>query len=1236
MKKSLLLVLVIILVNATLSFGQSNLFPSSGNVGIGTVNPAYKLDAVGNSFYFGSHFNNTTSTNLNIGAGVNANSVINFGYYGTFDATIWNIGRWGADQSFRISNYGSGSEFNVLTALSSGNIGIGTTTPQFKLDLVGGKQRIYNGLSTNDYTNVAQHNGQFRIMNGLGTLQSKALEIALLDNGTGVIQANESGVGYNNLALNPVNGNVGIGTIDPKNKLDIEGGLTVNETHANGVRFSRSYDVHGHIYVDQSQGYLLNYMGYYGHKFQTSNGEAFRIAQNRNIGIGTTNPDAKLEVYGNSTEGSNFRATGNNARLIVDYNNTGYNYYDAGLHIFRNFAGSEKIRFDGNTGNVGIGTPSPNSKLEVKEGKIIAGTRMAVNGATVLESQYEQGSANGSLSVLGTNTSSGGWIMGYAVHPKANVYDKFVSSTPLSLGRSAIMVESDVRFMTASEQSLPIGIDIELSEKMRIANNGNVGIGTKTPETPLHLFGGPAMTTGWNKTLTLQATYPTIIFNSNSQKWGGIGYDFSSNMNFWVGGSSNELATTATAAMSITQNGNIGIGTTNPTAKLEIASTTGSGLKLSGLSQTNGQQGVPRNLGINDAGEVIVTNNNNPTTQPAPSNVSLTSLEKNVLFYAHKRFKCTQTGSAKLDENILFDGSFYPSYTSTAPTESDPTVILLEDLPQYHVQRGVWIGWSTRYWPSTKFKIEIFDTWNYSGNANYNKWITIADETNYSGSDYKVFLPTSSVYPVISKIRFTFYNGTGSDGRLGVSELFYMSPEASTAYDGLLAKFTPDGNLGVGTDNPTQKLDVNGTALLRNGNDGDQNTKNQLLFGWNGTPSYLHSIKTRHHSGIASGNAFDFYVWKKGVDGGNIVGTQHVMTLNGEGNVGVGTTTPFAPLHVVGGINSGIRLTGKSARFTLTDDVTNLWNIDNTGGTLRFFREDYNASSFGSNGQLDMVISKNGNIGIGIPNPTQKLSVAGQGVFTSSGASIDPGDGAGSAVRIGYSTAGDYGYILSNNTGIAGKNLILQSNGNGGNVGIGTLTPTSKLHVDGTFNLGGVFKSNDYGVSLEGASAGLFFYGTSDAKNRQYGLYHDRNTEKTVLRVNNNDNAFVFSKDGLLSIGATNMPTGYKLAVGGDIIAERVVVKLQANWPDYVFKTGYSLRPLSEIEAFVKTNNHLPDVPSEAEIKEKGIDVEHMNATLLKKVEELTLYLIEIKKENMEMKKQNEALQKRMDSLEKK
>jgi hypothetical protein len=66
------------------------------------------------------------------------------------------------------------------------------------------------------------------------------------------------------------------------------------------------------------------------------------------------------------------------------------------------------------------------------------------------------------------------------------------------------------------------------------------------------------------------------------------------------------------------------------------------------------------------------------------------------------------------------------------------------------------------------------------------------------------------------------------------------------------------------------------------------------------------------------------------------------------------------------------------------------------------------------------------------------------------------------------------------------------------------------------------------------------------------------------------------------------------------------------NVPDYVFAHDYALRPLSEVQAFIDENSHLPDVPSAAEIAAKGVDMTAMQMTLLKKVEELTLYTLEL------------------------
>nr|WP_068893383.1 hypothetical protein [Pedobacter panaciterrae] len=101
---------------------------------------------------------------------------------------------------------------------------------------------------------------------------------------------------------------------------------------------------------------------------------------------------------------------------------------------------------------------------------------------------------------------------------------------------------------------------------------------------------------------------------------------------------------------------------------------------------------------------------------------------------------------------------------------------------------------------------------------------------------------------------------------------------------------------------------------------------------------------------------------------------------------------------------------------------------------------------------------------------------------------------------------------------------------------------------------------------------------------------------------------------GNVSIGTTN-PQGYKLAVAGNMIAESIKVKLQATWPDYVFHDEYNLPSLKNVEAFIKLNKHLPEIPSEKEIRKDGQDLGEMNSKLLKKVEELTLYLINQQKE---------------------
>jgi len=106
----------------------------------------------------------------------------------------------------------------------------------------------------------------------------------------------------------------------------------------------------------------------------------------------------------------------------------------------------------------------------------------------------------------------------------------------------------------------------------------------------------------------------------------------------------------------------------------------------------------------------------------------------------------------------------------------------------------------------------------------------------------------------------------------------------------------------------------------------------------------------------------------------------------------------------------------------------------------------------------------------------------------------------------------------------------------------------------------------------------------------------------------------------------TNDTKGYKLAVAGKAIAEEMVVKLQGNWPDYVFESDYKLPSLTEVAAYIHINKHLPEMPSANEVEENGTKLGEMNMLLLKKVEELTLYIIDQNKKIDEQMKEIESL----------
>lgn len=194
-------------------------------------------------------------------------------------------------------------------------------------------------------------------------------------------------------------------------------------------------------------------------------------------------------------------------------------------------------------------------------------------------------------------------------------------------------------------------------------------------------------------------------------------------------------------------------------------------------------------------------------------------------------------------------------------------------------------------------------------------------------------------------------------------------------------------------------------------------------------------------------------------------------------------------------------------------------------------------------------------------------------------------------------TGGDssfIGTVDSNRLAFRTKNIERMSILPTGNIGIGTITPSAQFHTTGTVRLAGLTSDSTKTRVLVSDTSGNLFYRTASSISGRWQYA----------------NGVVYDSADAIAIGTSN-PEGYKLAVNGTAIFTKVKVKTAGTWPDYVFQKGYALPGLKELEAYLVQYRHLPGIASEAEVKRDGIDLGDHQAALLKKVEELTLYLID-------------------------
>jgi hypothetical protein len=421
------------------------------------------------------------------------------------------------------------------------------------------------------------------------------------------------------------------------------------------------------------------------------------------------------------------------------------------------------------------------------------------------------------------------------------------------------------------------------------------------------------------------------------------------------------------------------------------------------------------------------------------------------------------------------------------------------------------------------------------------------------------------------------------------------------------------GNVGIGTTNPTAKLEVNGLLKLSGGSPG---AGKFLISDNTGLASWYDLTPSLVGAGV-SGNTLRN-------NGSGWVATSSLY--NDGSRIGIGTTTPGSLLEIKAasgtadielnasaGDNAIVRLNknGASNYSTLRFKTSGTVNWDLGMQASDHFKLQYTPNNVTV---LD-VDNVTRNLGILTNDFSEAVNIGGSlGVI---GASITKGSNAGFQLQDrtanaygGWNWYADAGKINLFRYGGVGNTLTIDQ---AGSLGIGTSAPGYKLDVNGRMRL-----------RHNGVTSGIWFNNSTNTESSFIGQYTDN-----LWGIFGNAWQFALNRnDGTVYLGSPNLDAenlalgaGYKLRVFGKIISEEVRVQLKTAWPDYVFEKNYKQLPLDELEKFVNDNKHLPNVPSAKEIEKDGQHLGEIQIKLLEKVEELTLYILELKKEIEAIKK---------------
>ncbi len=415
------------------------------------------------------------------------------------------------------------------------------------------------------------------------------------------------------------------------------------------------------------------------------------------------------------------------------------------------------------------------------------------------------------------------------------------------------------------------------------------------------------------------------------------------------------------------------------------------------------------------------------------------------------------------------------------------------------------------------------------------------------------------------------------------------------------------GAVGINTNNPLTKFHVSGAQTME-GQFGFTNGNYGIQFG-NPSPGYV-PMMTMFKSGtsnsdrmvLAHSPAYTNYglQYQDVTDKFNFLSSGFpVLTVDlgsPGGRVGIGTSSPTTLLDING--SGAWDLSSTMGDFRIGDATNNLkMGVALGGGGAG---DGYLAANgrlyLGTSNSLaatqTLAINSNGTVGVGTFSPAGRLGIVGDASLTTPVVSVDNSYVGSVDVRgiQSISKAADgYGYGIYSTGGYMGGYFVADA---------------------------GAYTGNGYGVygNATGTAAGNRYgvYGYASGGSENWGGYFPEKTYTNELRV-----------------GGTKGASGFVACINGKLIATEVRVQPTASWPDYVFAKDYKLISLEELENIINANKHLPGIPTASSVEENGIMLGEMQTKAMEKIEELTLYIIQLSKEN-------KALNERIEKLEKK